>query len=158
MREWQVILNYNNGKKKEIKLYDAERYFDGYLKIKRRYFSSLVQKIKTTQNYFIVKGIEKVISPKEKDWTANPWVLLLIKDFEKDKSFWLLMKREKDLSGLVIAIGPKEFAKYNNNNSEAKREIMRIFNYLIAYMNKFKCAIIIPNYIKKIIVENPTED
>ena len=44
-------------------------------------------------------------------------MLLMVKDNEKKTSFWLFIKREKDLSGLLIAIGPKQFAEYNNSNN-----------------------------------------
>ena len=75
-------------------------------------------------------------------------MLLLIKDSEKKNPFWLFIKREKDLSGLLIAIGPKQFAEYNNNNTlEAKRDIKRLINYIVAYLNKFNCSVLLPNYL-----------
>jgi hypothetical protein len=147
LKKWQIILKYNNKKQKTIELFDAQRYFDGYLRIKRSYFNRLLNTIKTTKNYFSGRAIERIISPKNEDWTSNPWVLLIIKDKEKEKRFWFLIKREEDLSGLLIALGPREFAEYNYTNSEAKREIMRIFNYIVAYLNKFNCIILLPNYL-----------
>ena len=72
---------------------------------------------------------------------------MIIKDNEKEKPFWFLIKREKDISGLLVAIGPKKFADYNNNNSEAKRDLMRILNYTITYLNKFNCVILLSNYL-----------
>ncbi|MFX1259447.1 MAG: hypothetical protein ACFFAN_16460, partial [Promethearchaeota archaeon] len=74
--------------------------------------------------------------------------LLIVKDNEKKKPFWFFIKREKDLSGILVAIGPKSFAEYNNKNmQEAKRKIMRLINYIIAYMNKFNCVIFLPNFL-----------
>ena len=67
---------------------------------------------------------------------------------KKKKPFWLFIKREKDLSGLLIAIGPKQFAEYNNNNTlEAKRDIKRLINYIVVYLNKFNCSVLLPNYL-----------
>jgi len=146
MKKWDVSLKSNEVIDKEIHLFDAKRYFDGYLKIKRSYFNGLLNTIKTSKNYTVTRAIEKVVS-ENKDWTLNPWILLIIRDTEKEKPFWFLIKREKDLSGLLIAIGPKDFSDYNYNNSESKREIMRIINYIVAYLNKFNCMILLPNYL-----------
>ncbi len=150
MKSWKVelkILNSSFSLEKELLLQDAYTYFNGYLKIRRTYFNALIKAIKISKSYKTEKGIEKVIGPDNKDWTNNPWLLLLVKDSEKMKSFWILIKREKDLSGLLVAIGPKSFIEYNNNNSEAKREIKRLLNYFITYINKFECVILMPNYL-----------
>jgi len=75
-------------------------------------------------------------------------MLIIVKDNEKRKPFWFFIKREKDLSGILVAIGPKPFAEFNNQNlSEAKREIKSLINYIVAYLNKFKCVIMLPNYL-----------
>lgn len=150
MRVWKVTLKFDDGSKKNLKLYDANRYFDGYLKIKRGYFNTLNEKINLTANYEIGKAIEKVENPDGENWTLNPWFLIITKENEKGKTFWLLIKRERDLSGVLVAIGPKLFAKYNNTNSEAKREIMRIINYIVAYLDKFECTILLSNNIIRI--------
>jgi hypothetical protein len=150
-KKWKVLLSPAKSKEKEqkeIELFDAARYFDGYLTIKRSYFNGLLQTLKTSKNYTTGRGIEKVVSPDGEDWTLNPWILLLIKDKEKGKRFWFLIKREKDLSALLVALGPKEFADYNYNNSEAKKEIMRILGYIVAYLNKFNCIIALPNFLE----------
>jgi hypothetical protein len=146
MKKWEVSLAVEDAIKEKIHLFDAKRYFDGYLKIKRSYFNGLLNTIETSKNYTVARAIEKVESD-DQDFTLNPWILLIIKDTEKSKSFWFLMKREQDLSGLLIAIGPKEFSDYNYSNSESKREIMRIINYIVAYLNKFRCMILLPNYL-----------
>ena len=106
----------------------------------------LVKAIKMTKKYTTGHAIETVLGPDAKDWTDNAWMLLLIKDNEKKNPFWLLIKREKDLSGLLIAIGPKSFAEYNNSNMlEAKRDIKRLINYIVAYLTKFNCSVLLPN-------------
>ena len=150
MKLWKIILKFSNGTdfKKELELFDAKSYFGGYLKIKRGYFNELAKTIKMTKKYSTGRAIERVIGPEnDEDWTDNPWMLFIIKDTEKNKPFWFFIKREKDLSGLLVAIGPKSYAEYNNNqnNSEARREIKRLINYIIAYLNKFHCLILLPN-------------
>lgn len=150
MKSWKVELKFEKEDEKtdkELELYDANRYFNGYLKIKRSYFNELVKTIKMTKKYITGRGIEKVIGPDDKDWTYNPWMLLIVKDNEREKPFWFFIKREKDLSGLLVAIGPKLYATYNRSNAEAKREIRRLINYIIAYINKFSCVCILPNYL-----------
>ncbi|TFG13947.1 MAG: hypothetical protein EU535_04080 [Promethearchaeota archaeon] len=145
MKPWNVFLKFDNSNsEKKLELFDAKSYFGGYLKIKRSYFNKLIKIIKMTKTYSTGRAIEKVISPDEVDWTFNPWMLLLIKDNEKEKNFWFFIKREKDLSGLLVAIGPKPFVEYNKVNSEAKREIKQIINYIVAYFNKFQVIILLP--------------
>jgi len=149
MDTWKVFLKFSDGEDKELKLFDAKAYFGGYLKIKRSYFNALFKSIKMTKRYLTQKAIEKVIGPNNDNWTLNPWILIIVKDNEKKKSFWFFIKREKDLSGILVAIGPKPFAEYNNKNlSEAKREIKSLINYIIAYLNKFNCVIMLPNYLQ----------
>jgi len=148
MDTWKVFLKFSDGEDKELELFDAKAYFGGYLKIKRSYFNALFKTIKITKKYFTQKAIEKVIGPNKDNWTLNPWMLIIVKDNEKRKPFWLFIKREKDLSGILVAIGPKPFAEFNNQNlSEAKREIKSLINYIVAYLNKFKCVIMLPNYL-----------
>ncbi len=149
MNNWKVFLKLQDGIEKELELFDAKEYFGGYLKIKRSYFNSLVKTIKMTKKYQTQKTIEKVIGPNDDDWTLNPWMLIILKDNEKKNPFWFFIKRERDLSGILVAIGPKPFAEYNNKNSlEAKRDIKRLLNYLIVYINKFNCVVIFPNYLQ----------
>ncbi len=149
MSLWKVSLKFSDGTNKELELFDAKTYFGGYLKIKRSFFNALIKSIKMTKKYLTKKAIEKVLSPDENDWTLNPWMLIAIKDNEKKMPFWLFIKREKDLSGVLVALGPKSFAEYNNKNlSEAKREIKRLVNYVIVYLNKFNCIVFLPKYLK----------
>ncbi|MFX1503725.1 MAG: hypothetical protein ACFFDH_22380 [Promethearchaeota archaeon] len=148
MNIWKVFLKLTDGEEKELELFDAKSFFGGYLRIKRSYFNALSKTIAMTKKYFTQKAIEKVIGPDNEDWTLNPWMLIIVKDNEKKKPFWFFIKREKDLSGLLIAIGPKPFAQYNTKNlQEGKRETKKLINYLIAYLNKFNCIIMLPNYL-----------
>lgn len=143
---WKIYLKFSDGMANELELYDAKAYFNGYLSLKRSYFARLVKAIKMTKKYTTGHAIERIIGPDTKDWTENAWMLLLIKDNEKKNPFWLLIKREKDLSGMLVAIGPKAFAEYNNSNIlEAKRDIKRLINYIVAYLTKFNCSVLLPN-------------
>lgn len=145
---WRVFLESPEGLDKELELFDAKTYFGGYLKIKRSYFNALVKTIQMTKKYITKKAISKVIGPDNDDWTLNPWMLMIVKDNEKKMPFWFFIKREKDLSGILVAIGPKPFADYNNKKlPEAKREIKSLINYLVVYLNKFNCIIMLPNYL-----------
>ncbi|NVM19704.1 MAG: hypothetical protein HWN80_18525 [Candidatus Lokiarchaeota archaeon] len=148
MEIWKINLKFSDGTINELEMYDAKAYFNGYLTLKRTYFIRLVKAIKMTKKYTTGHAIERVIGPDAKEWTGNSWMLLLIKDNEKKNPFWVLIKRERDLSGLLIAIGPKSFAEYNNSNMlEAKRDIKRLINYIVAYLNKFNCSVLLPNYL-----------
>ncbi|MFX1426705.1 MAG: hypothetical protein ACFFBE_09655, partial [Promethearchaeota archaeon] len=89
----------------------------------------------------------KVLNPDKTEWSLNPWMLITVKDNEKKKPFWFFIKREKDLSGVLVAIGPKPFVEYNDRNlSDAKREIRNLLNYINAYINKFNCIVFIPKF------------
>ena len=148
MKTWNISLGNSEINTKDLKLFDIFSFFNGYLKIKRSYFEKLLKAIKMTKKYIIEKGIAKVINSENEDWTMNPWMLLLVKDNEKENPFWFLIKREKDLSGTLVAIGPKQFVDYNLSlNNEAKRELKRLINFIVIYLNKFNCIILLPNYL-----------
>ena len=148
MNLWKVFLKSSNGIEKELELFDTKNYFGGYLKIQRSFFNSLTKSIKMTKKYFTYKAIEKVLGPDEDDWTLNPWMLIVVQDNEKKKTFWFFIKREKDLTGVLVGIGPKTYADYNNQKlSEAKREIKLLINYIITYLNKFSCVVFLPKYL-----------
>jgi hypothetical protein len=145
---WKILLEIEGSAKEELELEDAKSYFDGYLKIKRNYFDRLAKAIKISKKYITKRGIERVTSPNNEDWTLNPWFLLLLKENEKNMSFWLLIRREKDLSGTLIAIGPKIYADFNNQNlPDSKRDLKRLINFIVSYVNKFDCLIILPNFL-----------
>lgn len=150
MNTWKITLTLENGKHEEFELYDAKIYFEGYLKIKRSYFNRLIKAIKIAKNYAMKHAIEEVLSPDKEDWALNPWLLLIVKDIEKEMPFWFLIKRELDLSGLLVAIGPKSFAEFNSQNlGDAKRDIKRIINFIVSYLNKFNCIVFIPKFVSQ---------
>lgn len=148
MNPWKITLKFSDGTNKELEMFDTQTYFGGYLKIKRSYFDSLVKSIKMTKKYFTKKAIYKVFAPDDEDWSLNPWMLIMVKDNEKKMPFWFFIKREKDLSGTLVAIGPKSYVEYNNNKStESNREIKHLINYIIVYLNKFDCIVLLPSFI-----------
>ena len=148
MYHCKITLKFSDGTNKDLEMFDTKTYFGGYLKIKRSYFDSLVKSIKMTKKYFTKKAIDKVLAPDDEDWSLNPWMLIMVKDNEKKMPFWFFIKREKDLSGTLVAIGPKSYVEYNNNKStESNREIKHLINYIIVYLNKFDCVVLLPNFI-----------
>lgn len=148
MKTWNISITFNGNDTQILKLFDAFELFNGYLKIKRTYFEKLIKAANMTKKYRIQKGISHVENPDNEDWTLNPWMFLLVKDIEKENPFWLLIKREKDLSGILVAIGPKQFKEYNSSiNSEAKRELKRLVNFIVVHLNKFNCLILLPNFL-----------
>ncbi|MFX1427641.1 MAG: hypothetical protein ACFFBE_14395, partial [Promethearchaeota archaeon] len=98
MNPWIVTLKLSDGTTKELELFDAKIYFEGYLKIKRSFFNALNKSIKISKKYLTQKAIEKVLNPEKTEWTLNPWMLIKVKYNEKKKPFWFFIKREKDLS------------------------------------------------------------
>jgi len=148
MKTWKLLLKFPDDTTKSLDLYDSSEFFNGYLKIKRTYFTSMIKAIKMTKKYSTGNGIERVTSPEGEDWTFNPWILLFVEENENGNPFWLLIKREMDLSGSLIGVGPKPFVDYNiANTSGAKRDIKRLINYIITHFNKFSCIVLLPNYL-----------
>ena len=145
---WKILLRIEGLPDKELDLLDAKPYFDGYLTIKRSYFNRLIKALKISKKYVTRRGIEKVINPNKEDWTLNPWLLLMVKENEKNMPFWLFIKREKDLSGTLIAIGPKIYADFNTQNlPDSKRDLKRLINFIVSYINKFECIVLLPNFL-----------
>jgi len=148
MKTWNILLKLPNGEKKNLELIDSNSFFNGYLKLKKNFFTRLIKAIKMTKSYSSGNTIERVISPDKKDWTNNPWILMIVKDNEKGMRFWFFIKRELDLTGLLVGIGPKAFIDFNNDNaSDIKHNIKGIINYVITYINKFNCIVFLPSLL-----------
>jgi hypothetical protein len=147
MKNWQVTLKIGDTPPEQMTLTDLCEVIDGYLNINRTFFDELINIVKMIKKYAIGKGVEKVIGPDEKEWTNNPWLMVMFKDNEKNVPFWTLIKREKDLTGYLVAIGPANFVEYCKASKEPDDEIKRLLEYLIAYPQKFKVSIVIPNFI-----------
>ncbi|MHA1776219.1 MAG: hypothetical protein ACTSWC_05565 [Promethearchaeota archaeon] len=147
MKKWKVSLKLEENEKNLVELIDAKEILDGYLNINRNFYVELLNIAKIINRYMIGKGIEFVIDPNGKDWSLNPWILMLVKDNESDIPFRFLMKREKDLSGFLVGIGPEKFVNYLKESKEEEDEIKRFLEYLIAYPQKFRISMVIPNFI-----------
>ena len=147
MKTWQVTVKMGEEPEDTLELTDIREILDGYLNISRTFFDELLGIVRMIKKYAIGKGIQAVKGPDNEDWSLNPWVLLLFKDNEKAMPFWLLLKREKDLTGYLVAAGPDQFLEYCKATKEADDEIKRIMEYLIAYPQKFTLSIIIPNFV-----------
>jgi hypothetical protein len=147
MKNWQVTVKMGDQPDDILELIDIKEVFEGYLNVSRTFFDELLSIVKMIKKYAIGKGVEVVKAPDGSDWTHNPWILMLLKDNEKSMPFWLLFKREKDLSGYLVAAGPEQFIDYCKATKEADDEIKRIMEYMIAYPQKFTLSIIIPNFI-----------
>ena len=148
MKAWQVQVKIKDEPEDLLELTDVKEILEGYLNINRNFFDELLSIVKMLRKYAIGKGIEKVTGPDNEDWTQNPWILLMIKDNEKSIPFWFLIKREKDLTGYLVALGPQMFFDYCKQSKEVDDEIKRILEYIIAYPQKFKLSIIIPNFLQ----------
>ncbi|MBD3342754.1 MAG: hypothetical protein GF353_26895 [Candidatus Lokiarchaeota archaeon] len=158
MTNWKVVVNFVNNPKteEEIQLFDVSSYFKGYLKLKRSYFNELEKIVRTSKSYFAQKAIASVTNPEGEDWTANAWMLLVLVDTEMGTPFRFLIKRERDLSGTLVGVGPEVYVSHNEDigNADTKREIMRIFNYIIVYFNKFNCSILLPTQLTEQLKSN----
>ena len=146
MDNWKISIKIED-ETDNIELIDIKSVLDGYLNINRTFFDELLSIVKMIRKYSVGKGIEKVIGPDNKDWTKNPWVFIMIQDSERKIPFWILLKRERDLNGYLVAIGPDKFYEYLKKSQEPDSEVKRILEYVVAYPQKFKSAILIPNFI-----------
>lgn len=146
MNKWRVVVKIGDESEDTFELTDLKEITDSYMQLTRTYFDELISIAKMIKKYAIAKGIQSVKSPDNEDWTYNPWVLILFKDNEKGIPFWLLLKREKDLSGYLVATGPDNFVNFIQVNKD-EDQIRNMMEYLVAYPQKFTVSIIIPNFI-----------
>lgn len=147
MKNWTLTIKIGENEEDNLNLFDVKGFLNGYLSINRNFFDEILNIVKMIKKYTVGKGIERVIGPNKKDWTQNSWVLLMFKDNEKQVPFWLLIKREKDLTGTLVAIGPEDLYQYYKDSKEPDDEIKRIIEYIVSYPQKFKLSMIIPNFI-----------
>jgi hypothetical protein len=148
MKKWEIKLKLGEDLEEKIELIDIKEILEGYLNLNRNFYDELLGIAKIINRYMIGKGIEEVLDPSGKDWTKNPWILFMIKDNEEEIPFRMLMKREKDLSGYLVAIGPEKFFDYLKSTKEEEEELKRFLEYIIAYPQKFQISMIIPNFVE----------
>ncbi|MHA1729185.1 MAG: hypothetical protein ACTSWY_10690 [Promethearchaeota archaeon] len=143
---WKIKIT-NKEKAHNLKLFDANHIFGEYLKVNRNYFDELIDALGISKNYTTNKGITEVIGNDGKNWTKNPWLLLIAKYKERKAPIWILFKRENDLNGFLVALGPNIFYKYVFSSSEKKEDIYRILEYIIVYKTKWQVTIFLPAFL-----------
>ncbi|MHA1733841.1 MAG: hypothetical protein ACTSU5_18005 [Promethearchaeota archaeon] len=143
MKEWQVSIQFDGSDDIEpLSLVDLTEVTGGYLEIKREFFDELLSSVKKAKNFVVGKKITRVENPDGEDWTNNPWILVLAKVREKKTPLDLLIKRERDLSGTLVAVCPPEFVKFIKANSG--EELKKMMEYLISFPMKFEATLILP--------------
>lgn len=147
MKNWKITLKFPDGTTDELELHDGASILRGYLTIKSEYFNEIIKKIKEQKRFISGKAIETVIGPDDEDWTNNPWLLFIIKDNEKQTPFWFLFKRENDLNGILVAIGPEKFAEYLKSSGESDINVKKLLYYFTAYAEKWSNLVLLPNYL-----------
>ena len=100
------------------------------------------------KKYTVGKSLKKVTSPEGEDWTENPLVLLMANNKEKEVPLWLLIKRENNLNGYLVAIGPNVFCDYLAKEQERIEEIRKFLEYMVIYSQKWVISAIIPTFLE----------
>ncbi len=147
MKKWHITIKIEDESPEELEMYDVKDLYENYIAISRTFFDELLSYVKMIRKYAVGKGIEKVIGPDRKLWTQNPWLLIMFKDNEIQVPFWFLLKRGKDLNGTLVAIGPEHFYKFCSKDKDSDDEIKRLIEYLVAYPEKFRVSVMIPNIL-----------
>jgi len=144
---WTIKVVIEGNEQRSLILYDVKNVIGEYLSIRRNYFDELLDSFNKSKNYNVGKGIEEIIGADGKDWTKNPWILLLAKDKEKGAPFYFLFKRETDLNGFLVAIGPELFQNYLKNNREDIENLRKLLEYIVSYNQKWDVTMLIPNFV-----------
>jgi len=145
---WTINIHADGGTSKTIKLYDGKAVLGEYLQIRRNYFDDLIKEIKLNKKYIVGKSLKKVTSPEGEDWTKNPLILLLATNKDKKIPLWLLIKRENNLNGFLVAMGPSVFCEYLVKEPERIEEIRKFLEYLVIYSQKWAITTIIPSFLE----------
>ena len=145
---WTVKLSVDSGSTKTIKLYDGKAVLGEYVQIRRNYFDDLIKEIKLNKKFTVGKSLKKVTSPEGEDWIENPLVLLMANNKEKEVPLWLLIKRENNLNGYLVAIGPNVFCDYLAKEQERIEEIRKFLEYMVIYSQKWVISAIIPTFLE----------
>jgi hypothetical protein len=148
---WQIEINNNLIKindDKPLKLHDLHSLIGKYIKINQVYFDELLNIIKKDRKkYTVSKSIKKITRHNGESWLENPWILIIAENTEKKVPVWMLIKRENDLTGLLIAVGPDLFYEYLNSSKDNLEDIKKILEYIVVYYGKWKTTILIPEFL-----------
>ncbi len=128
-----------------LALDDLADVINGYLAIKREYFDELLSSVKKTKTFFVSKRLLNVTSPDKEDWTNNGWLLVFARVKEKELPVQLLIRREHDLAGTIVAFGPDEFSKHVKKNGG--EELRKMMEYLVSFPHKFDATVLLPHFM-----------
>ncbi|MHA1371815.1 MAG: hypothetical protein ACTSRA_19105 [Promethearchaeota archaeon] len=152
-KSWKILLKIDADVSQEIELVDLKDANGSYMHIRRKFFDDLLEIVGNNKNYTVGKAIETVNGIDDKDWTKNSWLLVMAKEVKNNSIYWLLFKRKQDLSGMLVAIGPKEFIesiiKLLPKDIDSRFEYLKkIMIWLTVGPNKWKnVGIFIPNWL-----------
>ncbi len=148
-KTWKVEIRFEGKRSADIlSLIDVSELTENYIQIPREFFDSLIHNVKENFEYSIGKGIQAVFDPLGKNWTENPWILLMAKDHSGSARFWFLFKRERNLSGYLVAIGPNSYYQLlADKEGNREDEMKKLIEYILAYIKKFNILMLIPNFI-----------
>ncbi|MHA1898204.1 MAG: hypothetical protein ACTSU2_12495 [Promethearchaeota archaeon] len=145
---WIIEVQIKGEPQPSLRLFDANSVFGEDLTLNRNYFDQLITLCKQRKEFVVGKGIEHVTGKDGEDWTYNPWILLLAKDNEKKAPFWVLIKRETDLTGVLVALGPELFKTYLASNKENIETMRKILEYILVYPEKWALTVLVPNILE----------
>lgn len=147
---WKIELNINNIKindNEPLELHDLHSLVGKYIKINQTYFDELLKTIKITKKYSVSKSIRKITKNNGESWTENPWILIIAENTENKVPVWMLIKRENDLTGFLIAVGPDLFYENLNSSKDNIEDIRKILEYIVVYHGKWKTTVLIPEFL-----------
>lgn len=147
---WKIELNINNIKindNKPLELHDLHSLIGKYIKINQTYFDELLKTIKITKKYSVSKSIRKITKNNGESWTENPWILIIAENTDNKVPVWMLIKRENDLTGFLIAVGPDLFYENLNSSKDNIEDIRKILEYIVVYHGKWKTTVLIPEFL-----------
>ncbi|GAB4305538.1 MAG: hypothetical protein Kow0069_01440 [Promethearchaeota archaeon] len=146
MKAWEVTVEFDGSSESDVlNLTDLQEVTSGYYDVARAFFDDLLESIKKSRQFVVGKKIKHVKGPDDEDWTQNPWLLLLARIREKEVPFWALIKRKRDLTGTLVAVGPEEFVKFVKKNGG--EELKKVLEYLVTFPKKFNLVVLIPAFL-----------
>lgn len=162
MASWKVSIRVPDSEGIQVlELEDVISLFKAYPEVKRNFFDDLVAAINKTPTYYVGAKITKVTGADGEDWTSNPWILIIARESELNTPLWLLFKREKNLAGYLVALGPPAATTYAKENG--LDELRRILEYIVAFVNRWDITVFLPEIPDELIptrevpVENAPE-
>jgi hypothetical protein len=150
---WVIKMRLDPEISEELKLVDLQVAFGSYMGIRKKFFEDLLTVAPNAKNYAVGKAIESVTGIDSDDWTKNSWLLVMAKELKNKAVYWLLFKRNQQMDGVLVAIGPEEFPKsilgLFSNDPESRNEYLKKINiWLTIEPAKWQnVAIFIPTWL-----------